>query len=148
MRIGLLAPEENGKTSYLVALYSVLINDRNNDKTYPLKFTVKDPLQRSWFNQCFNNLVDVNLSVPERFPLKTGDLVTEYVFGASAPDGYTGCDVTIVDFPGGLLRGAKGIESLTLHLELVSKLETCDAFIVLLDSGALASASPIHSWFL
>jgi len=141
MRIGLLAPESNGKSSYLVALYGVLINDRNIDTTYPMHYSVKNDVQKLELNEKFRKLADETKLAVERFPKKTLDGVVEYVFTTTHKSSGLAYDVTIVDFSGELLRGATSDGERDLYNSLQTSLSGCDAFIVLLDSTFVVEGS-------
>lgn len=145
MKIGLIAPEYNGKTSYLVALYAVLVQDLSSEKGYPLRFSVDKPKQRRWFNEQFSRLIDESLPLvgedagTQRFPTKTADKVTNYVISIKDRASSFEEKVTLVDFPGGIIRGTMSDAQSNLYESTMSDLVECDAFIVLLDATRLLS---------
>jgi len=146
MKIGLIAPQDNGKTSYLVALYAVLVQDFSTRRGYPLRFSVHDPRLERWLDDRFGNLVDEDLPLKseeiaddQRFPRGTQDEVTEYALDIT--ERATGFEqrVSLVDFPGEVMRGAASEGQGDIHSEMLGQLTGCDAFIVLLDAEALLS---------
>jgi hypothetical protein len=141
MRIGLLAPEDNGKSSYLITLYGVLINDRNIEIPYPMQYSVKSDVQKHELNAKFKTLADEEKLAAERFPVKNRDGVVEYIFGTTHKPSGLVYEITIVDFRGGLLRGAETDQGLSEYNSLKASLSSCDAFIVLLDSALVIKKS-------
>src|SRR5262249_40361214 len=138
MRIGLLAPEENGKTSYLTALYAVLVHDKPDKADYPVRYAIKDPLCQLELNEKFQKLIDESLPKDKRFPEKTRNNNTyfEYQVGAVHKASAFSQEVTLVDFPGELLRGSSQ-ETRVVFDKVQAALSSCDAFIVVLDAEVL-----------
>jgi hypothetical protein len=139
MRIGLIAPENNGKTCYLVALYTVLVQEMSMRARYPLRFDVADTKQRYWFNDQLSRLCSTDLPLDQRLPMKTDAGVTDYVFAIEDRASGAVESISVVDFPGGVIRGYAQDSAEALHEETMDRLASCDAFIVLLDSSALLS---------
>lgn len=138
MRIGLLAPQENGKTSYFVALYSVLTQDKPEALSYPVNYTVKNKVQQERLDTQYQNLCNKRLPKSERFPEKTRNTHVEYEFEAQDRTSREKHEIVVVDFPGELLRGGNN-ETLKAHENAMAALKTCDAFIVVLDAEYLTS---------
>lgn len=137
MRIGLLAPEENGKTSYLTALYAVLVHDKPDKVDYPVRYVIKDPVCQKELNDRFRKLIDESLPKSQRFPLKTTkDDLIEYKVEVVHKTTAFHQEVTLVDFPGELLRGSSEVNREYFN-KVKAALISCDAYIVILDAEVL-----------
>ena len=137
MRIGILAPEQSGKSSYLAALHAVL-TEKAATNAYPIRFKLNDPNQQKRLDGYVRNLVLERGQM--RFPPKT-NAITDYKYAASlTADGSVEEELEIVDYPGGFIRGADE-KDIAEQRDLIASLQRCDGLIILLDAQHLIEAA-------
>lgn len=134
MKIGIMAPQESGKTSYLVGLYGTLVHIKSLEPTseHGLNYEWMDKAQQAVMEGQFETLLNGRLG-KARFPEKTYEIYhhrvrvghkREHVFG----------EIEFIDFPGEVLKGK---ENKVKPADLERALTECMGFIVLLDANYL-----------
>jgi len=142
MRIALLAPSGSGKTCYVVSLFGVLAHKLKKDAVqYPVKYEFTNSSQRNILQPQFRKMVRERGE--SRFPRST-DERTDYNMQLSLhADNDDYLDVTLVDYPGGVLT--REYSESELIEEIIEDLSLFDGFIVLLDANDLFSEDPYET---
>ena len=138
MKIGIMAPEASGKTSYLVGLYGTLVH--TNGKRLPdecgLYYEWMDREQKGLMERQYRALLRRDTG-NARFPQKTIGLHRHRVKVGHKEENIS-TEIELVDFPGELLWGENTDKSNPVKARDVdSALTECGGFIVLLDANYL-----------
>lgn len=142
MKIGIMAPEDSGKTSYLVGLYGTLVHDKNRQLSseYGLYYEWVNKDQKGELEYQFGMLLQEKGK--QRFPRKKKGIIYHRI-GVECKDEKVSREIELIDFPGGLLRGnipsntegdKKGNDLILTAENVEAALTECDGFIVLLDA--------------
>jgi Double-GTPase 2 len=137
MKIGIMAPEESGKTSYLVGLYGTLIHIKNRklSSEYGLHYEWTNKAQKGLLEHQFDMLQQDDIG-RDRFPEKTDDIHRHKVRIKHKEENIYR-DIELIDFPGALLRGDTGNSTVVNAETVENTLAECAGFIVLLDARYL-----------
>src|SRR5579885_724712 len=132
MRLGVFAPQQTGKSSYLVGLYGVL-TEKNllPPSAYALSYAFEDPDVMGNFDLLFERLL--NETGKSRFPVKTSELAQFSLIVTHKEKRYRHA-IEVLDFPGEAVRGNR--PGTTAATRVAAFHDLCDAFIVLLDGRA------------
>ncbi len=138
MKIGIMAPQESGKTSYLVGLYGTLVHIKSLEpiSQHGLNYEWMDKAQQAAMERQFETLLEGTLG-KARFPIKTEEISHHRVKVGHKRDGVFG-EIELIDFPGEVL---KGVERKVKPADLERALTECMGFIVLLDANYLKVSS-------
>jgi hypothetical protein len=140
MKIGVMAPEKSGKTSYLVGLYGTLVHTKNKKPSseYGLSYEWTDKEQEGFLERQFRVLLRRDIG-KQRFPPKTEGIHRHRVKVGHKEDNVFG-EIELVDFPGELLRGDSPDKGAPVKAGDVEKaLTECAGFVVLLDANYLSA---------
>lgn len=134
MKIGLMAPQESGKTSYLVGLYGTLVHLKSLEPSsqHGLNYEWMDKIQQAAMEDQFETLLKGKLG-KARFPIKTKTMYHHRVRVGHKRENVFG-EIEFIDFPGEVLRGK---EEKVTPADLERALTDCMGFIVLLDANYL-----------
>jgi GTPase SAR1 family protein len=131
MKIGILAPEESGKTSFITALYGVL-DDKNTNNKYPLRYEFTDKKQKSDLAKAFTKLLSTDIG-NERFP-RGNVVITDYKLTVShIDDPDDTINLSFLDYPGGLVRSYVDEDDDDASNKFSEYITQCDAYIILID---------------
>ena len=134
LKIAMLAPENAGKTTYLAALYGVLM-ERNTDPDYPLRFHVSDPATKGTLDGYFEAL-----ALRGAYPKKTTQQL-DISLSVSSRSTEQSVSLQLMDFAGRLIRGVREEGDEEEYDDLIKSLSQCHGYILLLDAGQLAHTS-------
>lgn len=130
MKIAVLAPEGSGKSAFMVGLHGDLSKARPRQD---VEVRATDPSRKLELDNAFKKLISERKDA--RFPPKTSSVTeTEYRVRCLVSD--ASLDLILMDYPGGLLRGATSASTYTYD-QVHYNLNNADALIVLLDADHL-----------
>jgi hypothetical protein len=138
MKIGIIAPERSGKSSYLAGLYGTLVhtNGRRLPGECGLYYEWMDREQKGQMEKQYRTLLQRDIGAA-RFPTKTVGLHRHRVKVGHKEEPIS-AEIELVDFPGELLWGENMDKGNPLKARDVDSVLTgCAGFIVLLDANYL-----------
>ena len=141
MKIGIMAPERSGKTSYLAGLYGTLVhtNGRRLPGECNLYYEWTDREQKGQMERQYRALLRRDIGAA-RFPQKTDGLHRHRIKVGHKEESIS-AEIELVDFPGELLWDENTYNSSSVKAGDVDRaLTECAGFIVLLDANYLRAS--------